>query len=202
MAWGCFLSTVWYVAFASTIAYIHPLFCFATIIYAFIEGNILLAVINFTWHAFIDPEDPSNDYVNSTTVIEGLNFTLGEEYHVVHHQYAGVHWTRHEELYLKHAEGYKQCIPTSLYKQNAFEIFGAMVSKNYLQLAKWWYPEHRQGLTDAALAEVIKRRLQAHGPDLAVSVGRTHKAKELETILKPKTGDAFAGEDFVAGKDE
>jgi len=55
--------------------------------------NILLSVVNFTWHAFIDPDDLSNEYVNSTTIIEGLNFTLAEEYHVVHHQYSGAHWT-------------------------------------------------------------------------------------------------------------
>ena len=36
--------------------------------------------------AFIDPHDHENDYVNSVTILDGLNFTLEEEYHVVHHQ--------------------------------------------------------------------------------------------------------------------
>ena len=46
------------------------------------------------WHAFVDEDDPTNDYINSTTVVNGLNFTLNEEYHVVHHQYAGAHWDK------------------------------------------------------------------------------------------------------------
>ena len=58
---------------------VHALFCFCTLVYAFVEGNILLSIVNFTWHAFIDPDEPGNDYVNSTTIIEGLNFTLSEE---------------------------------------------------------------------------------------------------------------------------
>jgi hypothetical protein len=84
LARGCTLSTLWYIVFASAVGYIHPTFCLATIVYSFIEGNILLSVVNWAWHAMIDPDDPSNDYVNSMTVIEGLNFTLGEEYHVVY----------------------------------------------------------------------------------------------------------------------
>jgi hypothetical protein len=47
--------------------------------YAFIESNILLAVVQIGWHAFVDEDDPSNDYVNSTTIVNGLNFTLSEE---------------------------------------------------------------------------------------------------------------------------
>ena len=61
-------------------------FALVYIVYPLIEGNILLSAVNYTWHAFIDPHDHENDYVNSVTILDGLNFTLEEEYHVVHHQ--------------------------------------------------------------------------------------------------------------------
>ena len=63
------------------------------ILYPMIEGNILLAAVNYTWHAFIDPQDHDNDYVNSVTILNGLNFTLSEEYHVVHHQVRAMLWS-------------------------------------------------------------------------------------------------------------
>lgn len=177
---GTLLSTLYYCAFVGVCGYIHPLFTLFTLVYAFVEGNILLSIVNFVWHGFIDPSDPSNDYVNSTTVVEGLNFTLGEEYHVVHHQYAGAHWTRHPALYLKHMEGYKDCIPTAFYKENIGFIFGYMITQDYAKLAEIYYqPFWPEGMTNVEMQHVLKRRLQCHGPELARNVGRTHAAKKL-----------------------
>jgi len=180
----CTLCTVAYCAVVAAIAYIHPLFALTTLVYAFVEGNILLCAVNYVWHAFIDPEDPSNDYVNSTTVIEGVDFTLGEEMHVVHHQYAGVHWTKKTAMYEKHLPEYKACLPSIFYKVNIFEIFGMIVSKNYMKLAEIYHkPFIPKGMTQEQLAEVLKKRLQCHGPELAARVGRTHKAKQLDREL-------------------
>ncbi len=177
---GTLLSTLFYCAFVAACAYVHPTFTLLTLVYAFVEGNILLSIVNFVWHGFIDPDDPSNDYVNSTTVVEGLNFTLGEEYHVVHHQYAGTHWTRHPELYLKHMEGYKQCVPTAFYKQNIGFIFGYMITQDYAKLAEVYYPPFwPEGMTNLELQALLKKRLQCHGPELARNVGRTHANKSL-----------------------
>lgn len=79
--------TLYYVAGVSLAAKLVGLqFAGVYILYPLIEGNILLSAVNYTWHAFIDPNDHDNDYVNSVTIIDGLNFTLDEEYHVVHHQ--------------------------------------------------------------------------------------------------------------------
>ena len=66
--------------------YVSPLFALMYVFYPLVEANILLSAVNYTWHAFIDPEDHDNDYVNSTTILDAMNFTLDEEYHVVHHQ--------------------------------------------------------------------------------------------------------------------
>jgi len=180
---GTTLSTLYYCAFVGTCWYIHPTFTLFTLVYAFVEGNILLSIVNYVWHGFIDPNDPSNDYVNSTTVVEGLNFTLGEEYHVVHHQYAGAHWTRHPELYLKHMEKYKDCVPTAFYKENIGFIFGYMITQDYAKLAEIYYqPFWPKGMTNIEMQEILKERLQCHGPELARNVGRTHANKQLAGV--------------------
>jgi hypothetical protein len=187
-ALGSIVSTGYYIVFVALCWAVHPLFTLLTLIYAFIEGNILLSIVNFgvitlMWHGFIEPSDPSNDYINSTTVVDGLNFTLGEEYHVVHHQYAGVHWTQHKRLYLKHALEYKACIPTAFHKQNVGFIFGYMITQDYAKLAEVYYkPFWPPGMSSSEMQAVLKRRLQCHGPDLARRVGRTHKAKSLAGV--------------------
>ncbi|CAD7931430.1 unnamed protein product [Amoebophrya sp. A25] len=100
------LYTSAYWAFVAVCVKIAPLFALSTIVFAFFEASTLLALVNLVWHGFVDERDPSNEYVNSTTIVDGLNFTLKEEYHVVHHQYPGAHWTKHEELYEKHLNSY------------------------------------------------------------------------------------------------
>lgn len=71
--------TLGWMAFVGICAYIQPVFTLLTLVYAFVEGNLLLAVVQIGWHAFVDEDDPTNDYINSTTIIEGENFTLNEE---------------------------------------------------------------------------------------------------------------------------
>jgi fatty acid desaturase len=166
LAWRACRGTLWFLCFFLLSATVHLRFTLCTIGYAFVEGNILLCVVNWVWHAFIDPEDPSSDYVNSTTIVEGLNFTLNEEYHVVHHQYAGAHWSRYKELYERHAEGYLQAIPSAFYKVNIFELFAHIVSGNVKELVKLYY-KPLQKIPDEELAALLLARLECHGPEIA-----------------------------------
>ena len=79
-AMGCktVCGTLYYIAFLAFFFRLQPAFAAATLLYPLIEANILLSIVNFVWHAFMDPKDPTNDYVVSTTIIDGLNFTLKE----------------------------------------------------------------------------------------------------------------------------
>lgn len=154
-------------------------------IYPFLEGSVLLSIVNFVWHGFIDPRDPSNEYVNSTTIVDGLNFTLQEEYHVVHHQYPGLHWTRHAEMFEKHRPNYyqKNMPGTIFHKENIFVIFGLMMSKSYDKLASLFYdPNNQLDMPRSELAQLMKLRLQACGHDLALAVGKTHKRQYVSSV--------------------
>jgi len=172
---GTMLSTMYYCAFVGLIWHFSPMFCFWYLVYPLIEGNILLSVVNYTWHAFIDPEDPSNDYVNSTTVVDGMNFCLKEEYHVVHHQYAGVHWSKHRALFEKHLPEYKKAKASIFYGENLFVIFGCIVAKDYTKLAELYYEPGN--MTKTELADMMKARLRCAGRSVAKMVGRSAKSK-------------------------
>ena len=121
--------------------------------------------------------DPTNGYINLSTIVDGATCTLAEEYHVVHHQYAGAHWSKHEPLYEKHMDGYHACIPTAFHKQNILEVFGTILAGDYMELARNYYQLLNPGLTQEQLAGVLKRRLQSSGIALARKVGRTAAAK-------------------------
>ena len=83
----CVAGVLYYVAGLLVCSkYVSPLFALVYVFYPLVEANILLSAVNYTWHAFIDPDDHDNDYVNSTTILDAMHFTLDEEYHVVHHQ--------------------------------------------------------------------------------------------------------------------
>lgn len=143
--------------------FISPLFALMYVWYPLVEANILLSAVNYTWHAFIDPDNHDNDYVNSTTILDAMNFTLDEEYHVVHHQYSGVHWSKNQELYERHIEDYKKCTATVFRGTNIFVIWGMVVNKDYDGLCDHFvqYEEDEsKRLSREELRELLKARLR------------------------------------------
>lgn len=163
-AWRCIAGCAYYAAGVGLCArLVSPVFACLYIVYPLVEGNILLGAVNYTWHAFIDPNDPDNDYVNSLTILNGLNFTLDEEYHVVHHQYGGVHWSRNKELYERHVEDYKKHTASVFKDCNLFVIWGMIVAKDYDGLADnfvQYEEDESKRLSRDELKELLKQRLQ------------------------------------------
>jgi fatty acid desaturase len=54
--------------------------------------NSIMAITSWVQHAFCDPEDPENYFVNTVTIIDDVNF-MNEGYHLCHHHRSGLHWT-------------------------------------------------------------------------------------------------------------
>lgn len=111
-----------------------PVFALAFVLYPFLEQCILLAVVAWTWHAFIDPNDIFNEYACSITIFDGEINVLQENFHVVHHMYPAVHWTEHEALYEKHKDEYATKQATMFRKTHVFELFFLMILHDYKQL--------------------------------------------------------------------
>merc|ERR1719242_1097829 len=129
------------------------------VVYPFFENVILLSVVNWTWHAFIDPNDPSNEYVASLTFLDGPINVMNEDYHVVHHQYPTAHWSKHPELYEKHLEDYKKNQASIFRNTHVFELFFLVILNNYDELARK-FVDLSGKLTFEEKVELMKARLR------------------------------------------
>lgn len=81
---------------------------------------------NWIQHAFIEAEDPNNDYKNSITVIDTAynRDCFNDGYHANHHLHPTKHWSEMPQWFLsKHLE----------FKKNKAIVFRNL---DYLQL--WW----------------------------------------------------------------
>jgi hypothetical protein len=152
-------ATAYYAALVAGFACISPAWAAASLGWAFVEGNILLCMVNWVWHCFIAPEDPLNPYVVSTTIVRGKEFIFAEEYHAVHHALPGLHWQRYQEAFEKGVAkgGYKKAIV--LRDENLFVVWGMIVFRNYAGLAKLVH-DPAGDWDPAALEGVLAARLQ------------------------------------------
>jgi hypothetical protein len=78
-------------------------------------------------------------------------------------QYAGIHWSRNEEMYQKHFEEYVQCTATVFRECNIFVIWGMIVAKDYEGLTEHFVqlnPDESKHLSKPELAQLLKERLQ------------------------------------------
>ena len=88
MLWGM---TRYYIYFGAVFAYdwrIGILF----VLVPLLTLNAIMAITSWVQHAFCDPENPEDYFVNTVTIIDDVNF-MNEGYHLCHHHRSGLHWT-------------------------------------------------------------------------------------------------------------
>jgi fatty acid desaturase len=54
--------------------------------------NFIMAITSWVQHAFCDPKNPEDYFVNTVTVLDEVNF-MNEGFHLCHHHRSGLHWT-------------------------------------------------------------------------------------------------------------
>ena len=102
-------------------------------------------------------------------------------YHVVHHQYAGVHWSKHKALYEKHLPEYKAAKATIFYAENLFVIFGCIVAKDYDKLADAIKGSEDKALFAQEVEDFVKENLESF--DQRILEGHADEVRD-EFILK------------------
>lgn len=128
-------------------------FTLITSVYPFFEGNTLLALVNYTWHMFLEDD---NEFVSSLTIEEGTEFIYSEEYHVVHHDIPGLHHKRYRSRFEKYEDHYDIIFE----KVNLFELGITAICQNYERLAKMVKITEKSGSDRKVIAELLKTRLQ------------------------------------------
>ena len=130
------LGSAYYFAWCYLVGkYYGGFFAFAYLVYPFLEQTLMLSGINWVWHAFLDPNDVENEYVQSITILGGTINVLNEDSHVVHHQYPGFHWSKHPKLLTKHADEYKSSLGSVFYGTHTFEVLALILMADYEKLA-------------------------------------------------------------------
>jgi hypothetical protein len=152
--------TLYFLTWFGLIASVNFQFAFWYIIYPLGENIILLACVNWCWHAFLSAEDPEDEYVGSVTIFDGPINVLNEDFHVVHHQYPGAHWTTHPKLYSKHEKlnEYKEHQATIFKNTHVFELFFLIILGAYDEMAAK-FVDLNEKLTLEEKKELIKLRL-------------------------------------------
>mmetsp|Transcript_41562 Transcript_41562/g.53617 ORF Transcript_41562/g.53617 Transcript_41562/m.53617 type:complete len:318 (-) Transcript_41562:107-1060(-) len=129
-------SLYWWSWFALFSLYLnHFIFAIGYILYPFAENVLLLAAINWAWHAFINPNHHDDEYVGSLTIFKSPLNVLNENYHVIHHQYPNLHWSLSPYKLLKHYKDYVGSGKASMFtKTHPFELFFYIILKDYQSL--------------------------------------------------------------------
>lgn len=83
-------------------------FTLAYLFFPFLESTLFFGGISYLWHAFCDPSDPQNPYVDSITIVDGLDNIYNEDYHVVHHCKPSLHWTEYKQHYEENVDKYEK----------------------------------------------------------------------------------------------
>ena len=155
------IGTIYYGLWVYFFYQLSPQFAIWYVMFPLGENVLLLACINWCWHAFLNPLDPEDDYIGSVTILEGPINVQGEDYHVIHHKYPGAHWTEHEGLYKRDlAAGEYHKGPASMFRgTHAFELFFLIILRQYEEIGKRMF-DIRGKWTEEEKIEVIKTRLR------------------------------------------
>ncbi|KAF4671753.1 hypothetical protein FOL47_001251 [Perkinsus chesapeaki] len=163
LAWKQFRGTLVYYGIMAMMLLVNWRFALAYWVYPHLEAVTLLAAINYTWHAWVDPKDPDNDYITSITILDGHYNTFEADFHVVHHQHPTLWYADHPKMFEKEIETYKKHKATVFRGTQAFEIFILIITNNLDRLATLFVDLSGQ-MSHSEIKELLEYRMSAIPP--------------------------------------
>eukprot|EP00050_Salpingoeca_kvevrii_P006064 m.287215 g.287215 ORF g.287215 m.287215 type:complete len:443 (-) comp11730_c0_seq1:335-1663(-) len=122
------------------------------------EANLFLAGISYMWHAWVDPDDPTNQYINSVTILDGRDNIWNEDYHVVHHHSPITHWTEMPAHFESHKHLYQKYQATIFRDTEEGEMLYWMFAKKWDTMAEH-FVDLSGKMTHQEKKDLIVRRL-------------------------------------------
>jgi len=111
-------------------------FCLFYVYFPQLECFLFFAAISYLWHAFVDPNDPTNQYVNSVTILDGMDNIWNEDYHVVHHHSPLTHWTEIPDYFEKDKNNYAKYNATIFEKLDEGRLIHFLFAGDFDSMAK------------------------------------------------------------------
>jgi len=133
-------------------------FALAYYIFPHLEISVYLSAINWSWHCFIDPDDPDNGYIKSLTILNGHYDVWHEDFHAMHHMRGQKHWTDSKKDYQEHFQVFCDNQATIFEDTQEFEIFVRVICRDFEYLASH-FVDGSGKLSKKGKVALMKRRL-------------------------------------------
>lgn len=128
----------------------------------FVLFRLVAMVGNWAQHAFIDPQDPGNDYKNSITCINTKynHKCWNDGYHISHHEKQAMHWTEHPVYFRQTLDKYIQHNAIVFDGIHFLHVFAYLMRKRYDLLAKHFVNIGERFDSDEEVIVFLKSRIE------------------------------------------
>jgi len=128
----------------------------------YLTCRFLMMAGNWGQHAFVDPEDPSNDYKSAITCINARynRRCYNDGYHISHHLAANRHWTEHPTELLDNRAKYVENDAIVFEGIDFFMVWAFLMLKRYDILAKHFVELREKPRSKEEIIALMKRRTQ------------------------------------------
>jgi hypothetical protein len=126
----------------------------------FVLFRLVAMMGNWAQHAFIDPEDPGNDYKNSITCINTKynHKCWNDGYHISHHEKQSMHWTEHPIYFRRTLDKYVESNAIVFDGIHFLHVFIYLMGKRYDLLAKHFVNLGNRFSSDEEIIAFLKSR--------------------------------------------
>ena len=158
--WG---EGLWLVAVAG-LAAVNPGATLFVFVLPVLIVRVLMMAGNWGQHAFVAPEDPSNDYRNSITCINSRynRRCFNDGYHIGHHLRAHRHWTELPGDFLANRDRYRENDAIVFHSIDFFMVWLYLMRKRHDLLAEKFVELREQPRSKEEIITLLKSRLERH----------------------------------------
>jgi len=133
------ISEVGFMVIATALCFVNLKATLVVLVIPFIFARFVMMLGNWTQHAFVDPDEPENDFASN---IICLNTSYNQKcwndgYHAIHHIRPGAHYTELPVIFRQMLPSFKEHKTFIFEKINYLHIFTFLMFKRYDKLAKY-----------------------------------------------------------------
>ncbi|HJL17540.1 MAG TPA: fatty acid desaturase [Sandaracinaceae bacterium LLY-WYZ-13_1] len=133
----------------------------------FVAIRFLMMAGNWGQHAFVDPDEPGNDYKSSITCINARynRRAFNDGYHISHHLVANRHWTDHPGELEEHLDEYRKNDAIIFEGIDFFMVWLYLMLKRYDWLADRFVDLRDEPRSKDEIIALFHRRLKRFPPE-------------------------------------